>query len=142
MIDVANPLPKVFVREAIDLYDPLYSLDLEKKWKLIAKTHGQGKWLVSYLSQAQIYINRYDDKAIDIMLSRTFQVPRDFDKVLTFLSSAKIYREVIDDVFNCGYSIYDDTLKLRYISYTICQRRPEISGQIMLQLAEFIEEHA
>ena len=83
----------------------------------------------------RIFVNKPLDKEMDEMMPKTFQVPSKFDEVNRYITSTRMYREVLNLVHCISYN---DVINIVLFTYTLCMRIPEVSGQILYVLAKYL----
>ena len=128
----SNPLHEILVTQNIESIDKWYCEELEYTYVRILKTHGNIQWIAQYLRSMFIFVEKHENNDLEQNLPKKFQLPSQFNDMITFVTSTAKYREILECV---NFWQYQDTLKILYFTYTLCLRIPEVSGQILYQLA-------
>ncbi len=133
-----DPLRKLIVSENIESTDPYYNEDIDFSFQHLIKSEekeAKVNWISDYLRSMYIFIDKPINKEMDEMIQKTFQVPSKFEQVSRYITSTAMYRDVLR-MINCIE--YKDVIKIVYFTYILCLRIPEVSGQILYELARYL----
>ncbi len=136
--EAINPLHNLTVSENIESTDPYYNEDLEFCYNHLIKSEDKEAkiaWVSDFIRCMRIFVNKPTDKEKDEMMPKTFQVPSIFNEVIRYITSTRMYREVLHLV-DC--LCYKDAINIVLFTYTLCLRIPEVSGQILYVLAKYL----
>ncbi len=133
--DQFNPLHDIIVTENIESSDNWYWEELHTTYVYIVESHGNMTCIAEFLRYMHLFVDKDLNKDIEQNLPKQFQAPSQFDHVLTFITSTAKYRELLELIHFIGYQ---DVLKIVYLTYKLCLRIPEVSGQILYQFASYI----